>query len=123
MAFLCPKNNVRNPFAKAAIKGLHPQDIIYEHLIHNILFPNTRYNFIGISEDIDGARIILGQPLIADNYVAPKQGVIDDYLVRGLDLKKEGAYFYSNDYTHAPQLRNILTEKVHILKRLGKCIK
>ena len=89
---------VRNPFAKAAIKGLHPQDIIYEHLIHNILFPNTRYNFIGISEDIDGARIILGQPLIADNYVAPKQGVIDDYLVRGLDLKKEGAYFYSNDY-------------------------
>ncbi len=52
---------IRNPFAKAAIKHLHAQDVIYEHLIHNILFPSTRYEFRGIGEDVDGVRIILGQ--------------------------------------------------------------
>ena len=52
---------IRNPFAKAAIKHLHAQDVIYEHLIHNILFPPTRYEFRGIGEDVDGVRIILGQ--------------------------------------------------------------
>ena len=36
---------IRNPFAKSVIKGLHACDVIYEHLIHNILFPNSRYKF------------------------------------------------------------------------------
>ena len=89
---------VRNPFAKAAIKNLHSEDIIYEHLVHNILFPDTHYDFVGISEDVDGVRIVLRQPLIADNYVAPKQVSIDAYLLKGLGLKKENKYFYSNDY-------------------------
>ena len=52
---------IRDPFAKAVIKSLHVQDAIYEHLIHNILFPTTHYSFIGISEDFDGVRMILQQ--------------------------------------------------------------
>ena len=44
----------------------HAQDVIYEHLIHNILFPLTRYNFIGISE--------------------PSQNEIDDYLITSVHL-------------------------------------
>ena len=56
----------------------HAQDVIYEHLIHNILFPLTRYNFIGISE--------------------PSQNEIDDYLIYGLGLRLENKYFYANDY-------------------------
>ena len=56
----------------------HAQDVIYEHLIHNILFPLIRYNFIGISE--------------------PSQKDIDDYLIYGLGLRLENKYFYANDY-------------------------
>ena len=39
IVYLNPQGNriikVRNPFAKSAIKQLHAQDAIYEHLIHN----------------------------------------------------------------------------------------
>ena len=71
---------IRNPFAKAIIKSLHAQDAIYEHLIHNILFPSTHYSFIGISEDIDGVRIIVQQKYITDQYQTPTQRKIDNYL-------------------------------------------
>ena len=54
---------MKSPFAKAPIKRICPKDIIYEHLIHNILFPSTRYRFVGISEDINGIRIVLQQKM------------------------------------------------------------
>ena len=88
---------LRNPFAKAAIKQMHASDAIYEHLIHNILFPNTRYRFKGISEDIGGVRIVLSQRYISDVFTIPTQAEIDRYLVEGLGLVKENNYFYGND--------------------------
>lgn len=88
---------LRNPFAKSAIKQMHATDAIYEHLIHNILFPNTRYRFMGISEDLGGVRIVLSQRYISDVFTIPTQDEIDRYLVEGLGLKKEGNYFYGND--------------------------
>lgn len=33
---------VKDPFAKWVIKNLHAEDAIYEHIIHNLLFPSTR---------------------------------------------------------------------------------
>lgn len=89
---------VRNPFAKSTIKQMHAQDAIYEHLVHNILFPNTRYRFEGISEDVDGVRIILSQPYISDQFEAPTQEDIDHYLKEGLGLSPENRYFCGNDY-------------------------
>ena len=89
---------IRNPFAKAIIKSLHAQDAIYEHLIHNILFPSTHYSFIGISEDIDGVRIIVQQKYITDQYQTPTQRKIDNYLSSGLGLHVEDRYYYANDY-------------------------
>ena len=88
---------LRNPFAKAAIKQMHASDAIYEHLIHNILFPNTRYRFKGISEDIGGVRIVLSQRYISDVFTIPTQDEIDRYLVEGLGFEKENNYFYGND--------------------------
>ncbi len=87
---------IRNPLAKAAIKNLNPADMIYEHLIHNIFFPNTRYTFAGISEDIDGVRIILRQPYIPMKFISPSQKQIDRYIVDFLGLEKENSYFYGN---------------------------
>ena len=77
---------------------MHAQDAIYEHLIHNILFPNTRYDFKGISDDVDGVRIILTQAYVPDQYGVPAQKEIDRYLTQGLGLVLENRYFYGNDY-------------------------
>lgn len=89
---------VRNPYAKSIVKRMHAQDAIFEHLIHNILFPNSRYTFRGISESSDGVRIVLTQKYIPDVFAIPTQGMIDLYLVDGLNLKKEDLYYYGNDY-------------------------
>lgn len=89
---------IRNPYAKSTIKQMHAQDVIYEHLVHNLLFPNTRYHFEGIGEDIDGVRIILSQNYISDTFSTPSQKEIDCYLIEGLGLKIENRYFYANDF-------------------------
>ncbi len=89
---------IRNPWAKAAIKCLRPPDIIYEHLVHNIFFPNTHYKFVGISDDIDGVRLIYQQPYIPLKFISPSQKQIDSYLTGFLGLGKENAYFYGNEY-------------------------
>ena len=102
IVYLSPDGQVviklRNPFAKSAIKQMHASDAIYEHLIHNILFPNTRYRFKGISEDIGGVRIVLSQRYISDVFTIPTQDEIDRYLVEGLGFEKESRYFYGNEW-------------------------
>ena len=89
---------VRNPFAKSTIKQMHAPDVVYEHLIHNLLFPNTRYHFEGISEDVDGVRIILSQKYISDTFTASSQEEINRYLIDGLRLRIENRYYYGNEY-------------------------
>ncbi len=32
---------MKSPFSKAPLEQSHPEDIIYEHLIHNMLSPDT----------------------------------------------------------------------------------
>ena len=89
---------MKSPFAKAPMKQTHPSDIIYEHLIHNILFPSTRYHFVGISEDVKGIRIVLQQKNVSCMFGVPTQKDIDDYLTGMLGLTKEDKYFYGNEY-------------------------
>lgn len=109
---------IRNPFAKAVIKNLHAQDVIYEHLIHNILFPTTRYEFVGISQDIDGVRIILQQKYLSKKFSTPTQKDIDDYLLKGLDLRVENRYYYANDYIAITDVSaegdNVLSDNEHL---------
>lgn len=109
---------IRNPFAKAVIKNLHAQDVIYEHLIHNILFPSTSYKFIGISEDVDGIRIILQQNYLSKKFSTPSQKDIDDYLLKGLGLKVENRYFYANKYIAITDVSadgdNVLSDNEHL---------
>ena len=109
---------IRNPFAKAVIKNLHAQDVIYEHLIHNILFPTTSYKFIGISEGIDGVRIILQQKYLSKKFSNPSQQEIDDYLLKGLGLKVENRYYYANEYVAITDVSaegdNVLSDNEHL---------
>lgn len=109
---------IRNPFAKAAIKNLHAQDVIYEHLIHNVLFPTTKYKFVGISEDIDGVRLILQQQYLSKKFSNPSQKDIDNYLQKGLGLKIENRYYYANDFIAITDVSaegdNVLSDNEHL---------
>ena len=98
---------MKSPFAKAPMKQTLPEDIIYEHLIHNMLFPSTRYRFVGISEDVKGIRIVLQQRNISDMYQVPTQKMIDDYLIRQLGLTKEDKYFYGNEFFAITDVSNV----------------
>ena len=111
---------MKSPFSKAPLKQTHPEDIIYEHLIHNMLFPSTRYRFIGISEDIKGIRIVLQQKNISSMFRVPTHKMIDDYLRNVLGLTKEDKYFYGNEYLAITDISNLsdnvlCNEKGHIL--------
>ena len=89
---------IRNPFAKAALKNLHAQDVLYEHLVHNVLFPKTKYRLVGIGEDVDGIRLIYSQRYVPDSFLVPTDRIIREYLCRGLGLHEEDRYFYANEY-------------------------
>ena len=98
---------MKSPFAKAPLKHILPEDIIYEHLIHNILFPDTRYRFVGISEGQKGIRIVLQQRNVSCMFRVPTQKMIDDYLIHQLGLAKEDKYFYGNEYLAITDVSNV----------------
>lgn len=82
------------------------------------MFPNTRYKFVGISEDFSGIRIILQQEFFSDKYITPTQRSIDAYLIKGLGLRVENRYFYSNDYIAITDVSadgdNVLSDGEHL---------
>ena len=89
---------LKSPFTKSAIKNTSPYDVIFEHLIHNILFPTTRYRFIGITDDNGELRLVLQQDNIQRIFCIPSQKVINNFLTGELHLSREDAYFYGNDF-------------------------
>jgi hypothetical protein len=90
---------VKDPYAKAPLKGHATEDAIYEHIVHNLLFPDTEYRLLGISESsIGDVRFILEQEYLKDGYEPTTQKQIDEYLSKELNLIKEGKYWYGNDF-------------------------
>ena len=91
---------VKDPYAKDNLKGHAASDALYEHIVHNLLFPNTQYRLIGISDDSVGdVRFVLEQDIIDLTTPATQQD-IDWYLINELGLTKvEKPYLhYENDY-------------------------
>lgn len=123
------KNEVvklRSPYSKSVIKQMHSKDAIYEHIIHNILFPSSRYQFVGVTQDVVGVRLVLKQKYIADIYTLPSQKEIEQYLIEGLGLSKENRYFYGNDFVAVTDVSeygdNVLTdgEKLYFIDPIIK---
>ena len=52
---------IKNPESKRPIKHTSLTDWPYEHVIHNILFPETRYEFVGVLNEHNELRIVLKQ--------------------------------------------------------------
>lgn len=89
---------LKDPYAKAPIKKICAYDAIFEPIIHNLISPNTEYRFKGITEDIEGVRIILEQKAIDPHFTNLSQEEVHEFLEDELGLKKEDNYFYGNDY-------------------------
>ncbi|MBD5283788.1 MAG: N-6 DNA methylase [Bacteroides sp.] len=87
---------IKDPAAKAAMKGgVQPEDAIYEHLVHNKYFPETRYQFEGISDDMGDLRIVLSQ-----GYIDAVDNATDKQIEAALaekGLMPEGRYTYGNE--------------------------
>ena len=91
---------VKDPYAKSNLKGHVAADALYEHIVHNLLFPNTRYTLLGISEGYaEDVRFVLEQGIV-DATTQAAQEQIDQYLTEVLGLTKvENPYpHYENDY-------------------------
>ena len=86
---------VKWPAAKAHIKHTTERDWLYEHIIHNILFPDTAYDFIGITEEVGELKIILRQQEVQSES-APSDAQIAAHLV-SLGLTPEDRFFFGND--------------------------
>lgn len=87
---------IKDPYAKSPMKGdVQPEDVIYEHLVHNKYFPETRYKFEGISDDTGDVRIVLSQGYV-ESIGQPTEAQIEEALAeRG--LTRDGKYTFSND--------------------------
>jgi hypothetical protein len=87
---------IKNPAAKAALKHSSSEDWVYEHVIHNILFPETAYELIGVTRHYGELRLILKQANVSSESLPSDQDV-DRYLRDELGLVPEDRYWYGND--------------------------
>lgn len=87
----------KDPFAKSPLKcGVFAKDILYEHLVHNLIFPETALTFEGISEKLGEVRIVLSQEFVS-SVQRPSVKEIERALNRK-GLIKENRYGFGNEY-------------------------
>ena len=87
----------KDPYARRVTKGTYAEDAIFEHVIHNILFPDTRYEFLGIGGGDEEVRIILAQKYLRSTDM-PTQDQIAAYIEKELGLQREDKYSWGNKY-------------------------
>lgn len=85
---------VKSPEAKRPLKHTSESDWIYEHVIHNILFPETRYEFIGITTKVGGIRVVLRQKAVNTESFPTKAAI--EALLADKGLGQEDRYFYGD---------------------------
>ena len=87
---------IKNPFAKLHLKKHPPEYVLFEHVIHNILFPDCRLEFLGVAEDLHEARIVFRQQAVRAD-ARPDDRQIAEHLGL-LGLRPDGRYVFANDY-------------------------
>lgn len=90
-------HKIKNPFAKSHIKRHPPEYAVFEHIVHNILFPDCRLEFLGIAEDLHEARMVFRQKAVRSE-TRPNDAQVEEYLRRELGLRPEGRYGFGNDW-------------------------
>lgn len=87
---------IKDPYAKSITKHTQAGDALFEHIIHNLLFPETRYEFLGISGGNEEVRLVLSQKEIS-SYKFPSKRQIELYLSENLNLSREEEYSWGNE--------------------------
>ena len=87
---------IKNPFAKAHLKK-HPIEFgLFEHVVHNILFPDCGLDFLGIAENMHEARMVYRQKAVRSDK-RPDDRQIAACLSE-IGLQPEGRYSFANDF-------------------------
>ena len=87
---------VKNPFAKAHLKKHPPEYVLFEHVVHNVLFPNCRLDFLGVAEDLHEARLVFRQNAVRSDARPDDRQIAAELLLLG--LRAEGRYSFGSDY-------------------------
>ena len=87
---------IKNPFAKLHLKKHPPEYVLFEHVVHNILFPDCRLEFLGVAEELHEARLVFRQQAVRAD-ARPDDRQIAEHLGR-IGLRPEGRYAFANDY-------------------------
>lgn len=76
--------------------GVQPEDAAFEHLVHNLLFPETAYTLVGISENLGDVRIVLSQDLVQSKGQPTKEQIAKALAAKG--LFPEDNYSFGNEF-------------------------
>ena len=88
---------VKNPFAIEGMTDNSPFDELYQHIIHNIYFPESKYEFLGVTTNARGdeVRFVLGQEFIESmDRVGDVEAI---QFVKGHGFTPIDGYWYEND--------------------------
>lgn len=85
---------IKNPFAKLHLKKHSVEDVIYEHIIHNILFPQVALEFLGVTEELREARLVFRQRGIKADRRPTDEQIAKSLM--NIGLYPEARYCYGN---------------------------
>lgn len=85
---------VKNPEAKRPLKHTSESDWVYEHVIHNILFPECAYEFVGIAVEVGEIRIVLKQKAVRTEAFPTEEQIVAVLAEKG--LVPEDRYFFGD---------------------------
>ena len=86
---------IKNSFAKSHLKKHSPKYALFEHIVHNILFPECVLDFVGIAEEMHEARLIYRQTAVK-SWERPADAEIAARLA-ALGLSPAERYCFGND--------------------------
>lgn len=90
---------VKDPFAAESMADNSPFDELYQHIIHNIFFPESRYEFLGVTTNYGGdeVRFVLAQDWVESH---DRVGDVEaSNFVKSRGYKVLDGYRYYNDDT------------------------
>lgn len=98
-------------FALSSMKQQKATDAIYEHIVHNYYFPDTRYTFKGFSSIGDDAQIVLVQDFV-ESVTNARDEDIEEYL-KAVGLNRISTYCFGNDLITVTDVMgdNVLVDK------------
>lgn len=87
---------VKNPFAKLHLKNHDASAVLFEHVVHNVVFPEARLEFAGVTEQMGEARLVFRQAAVCADHL-PTDQLIADRLA-DLGFQPEGRYGFGNEW-------------------------